>query len=74
MIAAWLRRRWRVNEDVDALLSAMPGKGAWLEARQRGHDESLTDDERVHWRRVALRIETRAGLARDVGSGFAPPI
>jgi hypothetical protein len=74
IIAAWMRRRWRVNEDADALLAQMLGRDAWMEARQRGRDDGLEDAERIHWRRVAPRINTRAALKRDVGSGFRAPV
>lgn len=54
----YFRERRRVRQDAIALLMAMPGKEAWLEARARGKDfDGRSDDERMHWWRVAGRLD-----------------
>jgi hypothetical protein len=66
-----IRRRQQVRADAEALLRAAPGLDGWRIARERGLDDSRSEDERQHWWRVAGLIETRAGIRRDSG-GFVP--
>lgn len=59
----FFKARRRERDDARALLMAMPGREAWLEARRRARlFDELTDAERAHWSRVAYRLDRILGI------------
>jgi aspartate oxidase len=74
-IQRYIEQRRAIARDADSLMETMRSLDAWHEARSRGRDFLLSQDERTHWWRVAALIEARASIHRStVGSSFAPPI
>ena len=70
----WMEGRRAARRSAEALMQAMPGRDAWLEARARGREMERDEDDRGHWWRVAALIERRVGIERITDTSLVPPL